>query len=44
MWAGDSPAGAYENKVEIRKKYPDAFLVRISNGVSPYYYKPGKGR
>lgn len=36
----DSPAGAYENKVEIRKKYPDAFLVRISNGVSPYYYKP----
>ncbi len=35
-----TPAGAYENKVEIRKKYPDAFLVRISNGVSPYYYKP----
>ena len=35
-----TPAGAYENKVEIRKKYPDAFLVRISNGVSHYYYKP----
>lgn len=35
-----SPSGAYESKVEIRKKYPDAFLVRISDGVSPYYYKP----
>ena len=35
-----TPAGAYENKVEIRRKYPDAFLVRISDGVSPYYYKP----
>ena len=35
-----TPAGAYENEVEIRRKYPDAFLVRISNGVSPYYYKP----
>ena len=34
-----TPAGAYENKGEIGGKYPDAFLVRISNGVSPYYYK-----
>lgn len=35
-----SPSGAYENKVDIKGKYPDAFLVRISNGVSPYCYKP----
>lgn len=39
----DSPAGAYANKVEIKGKYPDAFLVRISNGVSHYQYKPEEG-
>lgn len=38
----DSAEKAYANKVEIRKKYPDAFFVRISNGVFPYTYKPAK--
>ncbi len=38
----DSAEKAYANKVEIRKKYPDAFFVRISNGVFPFSYKPEK--